>query len=237
MTELLYQTDAYLKEAPARIEEIGEDRIILDRTIFHPRGGGLVSDVGWLCSEDIAIRVLEVRWENGVPVHVVEETPFIKGQRIMCILDWPKRYRMMQFHTAAHVLAALLYERGARITGNQITPEKARFDFNLPEGGRTLVEEAIQRANRYFGKNIPVEVLFISREEFLKHPDYVKLKHAAPPNVDPIRLIKIGDIDIQADGGPHVANLREVPKIKLLKFQNKGKENKRVYLGFDDGSL
>jgi len=136
----------------------------------------------------------------------------------------------MRSHTAAHTLASILCrETGALITGNQIEEDKVRFDFNLKEYSREILERYIEKANKLLGKDIPVKWYEIPREEALKIPHVSKMAKASFPNVPKLRIVEIVGVDKQADGGTHVKNLKEVGQIELLKTENKGKDNRRVY--------
>ncbi|MCD6279521.1 alanyl-tRNA editing protein [Candidatus Micrarchaeota archaeon] len=258
MTDLLFMDNSYLKECDAVVKSINdiqsETVIRLDRTIFYPKGGGVLSDTGRLVVGDANFIVKEVYKYNGDVFHVVdvgEGRDGVKedvkenakeklgvGVKVRCIIDWNRRYTMMKYHTAAHVLTSRFYNMGARITGNQITPEKARFDFNLPDFDRRMMEQAVQEANFYFGNDIPVNVFYMDRKDVLNNPELVKLADKMPPDVNKLRIVKIGTdddlVDIQADGGPHVKNLNEIPKIEIMKMENKGKGNKRIYFKFKD---
>ena len=247
MTELLYMDDSYLRECDAKIvgverDEDGKFKIILDRTVFYPVGGGQPNDTGKIIKNGKVYNVTMVRKENGQVVHYVEgvEGNMLKtGDIVHCIIDWEKRYRYMQYHTASHVLAGMFHtDTGAMITGNQIGYEKTRFDFNLENFDRTILEKEVEKTNSYLGKDIPVKIFYMPREEALKLPGMVKLAKVLPPNIEKLRIVQIGDddnvIDIQADGGTHVKNLKEVPKIEIIKLENKGKNNRRVYFKFKE---
>ena len=118
---------------------------------------------------------------------------------------------------------------GAKITGNQLGVDKSRIDFNLEDFDRKLINKYIDTANEESSKGIPVETFSLQREEAMKIPDIVKLAGALPPNIKTLRIVKIGSLDTQADGGTHVKNTIEIGKIELLKLENKGKNNRRAY--------
>ncbi|TRO47225.1 alanyl-tRNA editing protein, partial [Candidatus Bathyarchaeota archaeon] len=133
-------------------------------------------------------------------------------------------------HTAAHVLAALLNRgTGALITGNQLSEEKVRFDFNLQKFDKNLLQEYLIKANNLFGTDIPVKSYNLPRDEALKIPGIIKMAAAYPPNLPTLRIVEIEGLDKQADGGTHVKNLKEIGKITLIKTENKGKNNIRIY--------
>ena len=136
----------------------------------------------------------------------------------------------MRSHTAAHVFASLLCrETGALITGNQLGLERIRFDFNLKEFNRELLRRYIEKANEILKKDIPVRWYEVPREEALKIPGVIRMAKALPPKLPKLRLVEIVGVDIEADGGTHVRNLREVGQLKMLKAENKGKNNRRAY--------
>jgi Ser-tRNA(Ala) deacylase AlaX len=144
----------------------------------------------------------------------------------------------MRSHTAAHVFASLLCDgTGALITGNQLGLERTRFDFNLANFDRSILQTYIAKANELFQEDIPVKCYELPREEALKIPGLIKMAKAFPPNVRALRIVEIVGVDIEADGGTHVHNLREVGRIQFLKAQNKGKHNRRVYFSLNDSSV
>lgn len=233
MTELLYMDDCYLKESDAVVEEVIGCRIVLDRTVFYPQGGGVPCDIGKILKNAEDFTVFKVKKEEGKIVHYVDREGLKQGDKVHCIIDWKRRYKLMQYHTAAHVLAGTLHtDIGALITGNQIELEKTRFDFNLENFDREIMERQVEKANSYFGTDVPISIFYMPREEALKLPGMIKLANILPPSVEKLRIVKIGDIDTQADGGCHVKNLREVPKIEIIEMKNKGKNNRRVYFRF-----
>ncbi len=229
-TELLYMNDCYLREFDARVLDVRQDEICLDRTAFYPQGGGLPSDTGVIRKNEEEYRVTDVRKEGNTVWHNVPGHSLAKGDEIRGIIDWDKRYRVMRMHTALHALIAIMNEKyGVLVTGNKISPERSRVDVNLEKPDREMVKEAIEETNRVLAKGIPVKIYYLPREEAMKIPGIVKLAKALPPNVDKLRIVEIEGVDIQADGGPHVANTKEVGKIIFLKLENKGKNNRRIH--------
>jgi misacylated tRNA(Ala) deacylase len=136
----------------------------------------------------------------------------------------------MRSHTAAHVLAAVLNKgTGALITGNQLEEDHVRFDFSLEKFDKALLESYLAKANKLFGADIPVIWYELPREEVLQIPGIVKMAEAFPPDLPILRIVEIVGVDKQADGGTHVKNLREIGKVELMKTENKGKNNRRIY--------
>ena len=136
----------------------------------------------------------------------------------------------MRMHTAAHALVGIMNkEASVLITGNQIDTDQSRIDFNLENPTRELIEEYVRKTNEALKTNVEIKIYFLPREEALKIPGVVKLAGALPPEIKELRILEIPGIDIQADGGPHVKNTNEVGKIELIKLENKGKNNRRIY--------
>ncbi|MEM1553841.1 MAG: alanyl-tRNA editing protein AlaXM [Thermoproteota archaeon] len=230
MTELLYMDDSYLKEFDAEVVEILGDNVVLDRTAFHPRGGGLPEDIGIIVKDGEEFKVLQVVSEDGKVLHNVPGHRFNVGDKVRGILNWERRYVIMRMHTGIHALAAVFNKRtGALITGNQVNVDKSRLDMNLEKIDRELINDVFNETNRELALGRTVKIYYLPREEALKIPGIVKLAEAAPPNVEKLRIVEIEGLDIQADGGPHVANTREVGELILLKIENKGRNNRRVY--------
>lgn len=195
--------------------------------MFYPKGGGVSYDTGLLGST----KVVETSKDGDRILHTVESpVSFAVGQTITGRIDWDRRHRLMRMHTAGHLLSALFYS-GAKclITGNQIDVDRSRMDFSLEVFDRTQIEGFVKQANKLITSNAPVKSYFLDRSEALKIPDMVKLAEAAPPVEARLRIVEIAGIDRQADGGLHVAHLNEIGRIELLKLENKGKTNRRLY--------
>jgi Ser-tRNA(Ala) deacylase AlaX len=201
--------------------------VVLDQTAFNPRGGGLVSDTGTLNGA----RVAEVTKDGEVILHRLEvPSTFKPDDPVKGSLDWNRRYRIMRMHTTAHILSSVVNgETGALITGNQISPDESRVDFNLENFNKDAMHVYIEKVNQAAARELDVRTYFLKREEALSMPGLVKLANAAPPSVDTLRIVKIGDVDTQADGGVHVRNTREIGAVVGLRTENKGKNNRRLY--------
>jgi len=230
MTKLLYQEDSYTKECDATIVSVKDDKyIVLDQTIFCPKGGGLIHDVGKIICED-EFNVVYVGKFSGEVSHEIDHPGLVPNRQVHCILDWERRNRLMRSHTASHTLASVLWkETRALVTGNQIELDKVRFDFNLENFDKEIFQNLIAKTNELFKKDTPVMWYELPREEALKIPGIIKMAEAFPPDLARLRIVEIVGVDKQADGGPHVRNLREVGQIEFLKAENKGKNNRRVY--------
>jgi len=227
MTRPIYWEDMYAREFDARVLSIANNRVVLDQTAFYPRGGGLVSDVGTLGGANVT----ETVKEDGEVFHVVDNPALIGvGETVHGTVDWDRRYRVMRMHTTAHILCAIVNrETGALITGNQIAPLESRIDFNLDQFDREKLTDYVAQGNEVVKRGVDVRTYFMKREEALATPGLVKLANALPPSVAELRIVQIGDVDTQADGGVHVANTREIGEIIVNRAENKGKSNRRVY--------
>jgi Ser-tRNA(Ala) deacylase AlaX len=222
--------DSYLKEFKARVVEVLGDGVVLDKTAFHPRGGGLPEDTGTLIKEGREVKVVQVSSEGGRVLHSAPGHGFSVGDTVKGVLDWERRYLIMRMHTGIHALASVFNKRtGALITGNQVNVDKSRLDLNLEKMDRTLIDDVFRETNTELASGRTVKIYYLPREEALKIPGIVKLAEAAPPSVERLRIVEIEGLDIQADGGPHVANTKEVGELVLLKVENKGRNNRRVY--------
>jgi misacylated tRNA(Ala) deacylase len=227
LTKKLYWEQPYSQDFTAKTVASDGTRVELDQTLFYPRGGGVSCDTGVLGG----IKVVETTKDGDRILHTLESSPsFAVGQTVTGRIDWDRRHRLMRMHTAGHLLSALFYSRAkCLITGNQIDVGKSRMDFSLEEFDRTQIENFVKEANRLISDDAPVKSYFLERSEALKIPDMVKLAEAAPPIEAQLRIVEIGGIDRQADGGLHVAHLNEIGRIELLKLENKGKTNRRLY--------
>lgn len=231
MTEFLYLKDSYLKEFDAKIVAINDNSIELDKTVFYPTGGGQPNDIGVISSNGSELQVIDVKKQEDKILHYLSsQIRLTADSQIIGKIDWDRRYKFMRMHTASHIIASVFHQKhGALITGNQIGLEKTRFDFSLEGFNRQKIGECIDEANSLIRKNADVNVYFLKSEEAMKIPNIVKLAGALPPNLQTLRIVEIEDIDTQADGGTHVKNTKEIGKIELLKMENKGKSNRRVY--------
>ncbi len=232
-TSLLFQTDSYLRTFEAKVLSVQPDGgLILDQTCFYYNSGGQPSDKGKLVrvSDGVQAEIKEVRKMDGEVVHVpAAPAHFQAGDVLHGEIEWQRRHQLMRMHTAGHVLSAVFFKRGVLITGNQLDTGQSRFDFSLEEFDRALIDSIIVEANAECAKNLPIRVYTLPREEAMKLDGFVKLAGALPPNLAVLRIVEIVGLDTQADGGTHVNNTSEVGKIELVKLENKGAKNRRIY--------
>ena len=231
MTKALFLSDSYLKESPTTVVSVKDGKYVtLDQTIFYPKGGGQPHDIGKIVRGAEIFNVVYVGKFSGEISHETDREGLQPGNKVHTILNWERRYKLMRSHTAAHVLAALLNKgTGALITGNQLEENHVRFDFNIEKFDRALLEEYLAKANKLFDTDVPVKWYELPQEEAMKIPKVVKMADAFPPDLPTLRIVEIVGIDKQADGGTHVRNLHEIGKVSLVKTENKGKNNRRIY--------
>ncbi len=220
----------YLREFDANVMRADGVLIELDQTVFYPFAGGVANDTGNISQSNAQFRVTSVKSEGETIIHEIDRLGLEAGQSMHGAIDWDRRYKLMRMHTSAHLLSTIFHkEAGALITGNQIDVERSRVDFSLESFDREKMLAYCEQANNAIKKGAEVRTYFMPREEALKIPDMVKLATAFPPNVEQLRVVEIVGVDRQADGGNHVRDLKEIGRIELVKMENKGKTNRRVY--------
>ncbi|MCX8206133.1 MAG: alanyl-tRNA editing protein [Candidatus Micrarchaeota archaeon] len=233
MQKLACLEDSYRKECDSVVVAVPAPcRVVLNEVLFYPQGGGQPSDTGKLVrkGDGAEFRVVRAQKENGTIIIEVDKEGLAQGDVVRCVLDWERRHKLMRMHTAAHILANVFYKKaGAQITGNQLDTDKSRFDFSIQQFDRALMEECVREANAQIEAGLDVKAYELPREEAMKIEGVVKLAAALPPSISVLRIVDIGGIDVQADGGTHVRNTREIGTIEVLKLENKGATNKRLY--------
>lgn len=235
MKEALYLSDSYLKEFEAEVVSVNDGKfIVLDKTAFYPRSGGQPHDEGVMVRDGEKFKVVFVGKFDGKISHEVDHEGLKVGDKVSCKIDWERRHKLMRMHTAAHILCEVINrESGALITGNQLDVEKSRIDFSLENYDPEKMNVYVGMANDIVKKDLPVSVKFVTRSEAMEIPQVSKLAKGLPESIKEVRLLYIGDFDIQADGGTHVKSTAEVGKIVLLKCENKGKNNRRLYYSLE----
>lgn len=235
MTELLYQADAYQQQFEATVLEHVEQGLVLDRTAFFPGGGGQPADQGRLVSGERSLPLVRIgRGEGGRIIHecALEGADVLPpvGSIVRGELDWEHRYRLMRTHTALHVLCGVVFrEYGALVTGGQMYPDRARMDFELEDLNAERVAHIETIANSHIVADRPVVVRFLPRDEAFQIPDLIRTKiNLLPPEISIIRTVEIVGLDLQADGGTHVARTGEVGGLRVTGTRSKGRINKRL---------
>lgn len=235
MTELLYLTEAYLKEFEAKVVDIREQAVALDKTAFYPGGGGQPSDTGSLRSEVSSWQVSSVRRREGVVWHQVEGAPPALGDALSGRLDWERRYQIMRTHTAMHILCGVIWrDYGASVTGGNMEPLRGRMDFEFEQMHKEIVHEIEVSINAEVEKARAIETRILDRKEAFEIPDLIRTKiNLLPEGIPRVRVVEIVGLDLQADGGTHVANTNEVGPLRIVDYKSKGAINKRLILALE----
>jgi misacylated tRNA(Ala) deacylase len=229
----LYHDDSYLRHFEARVLAVAERAVALDRTAFYPGGGGQLPDGGALALGERRLPLAGLRKEGEVIWHELApeagDMPAV-GQLVAGDIDWDARYRMMRTHTALHILCGLIFKNyGAQVTGGQMYADRARMDFAMEGFSPALVGEIEASVNQAIRENHPIKVYRLPRAEAMAIPDLIRTKiNLLPPAIQEIRIVEIVGVDLQADGGTHVRETREVGGVRVIKTENKGKQNKRM---------
>lgn len=237
-TTPLFRDDAYLKSCEATVLGVNErGGIVLDRTVFYATGGGQPGDKGVLKAGGAEIAVATAV-KGEVPdeiVHVPAEPGVLPeaGQAVAAEIDWETRYRRMRIHSALHLLSCVL---PFPVTGGQISDDYGRLDFKI-EGAVPPKEEIADKLNELISGNHPISTEWITDEELNANPGLVKTMSVKPPaGAGRVRLVRIGEIDLQPCGGTHVLNTSEIGSLIVPKMESKGAQNRRVRIAFAEGT-
>ena len=230
----LYENNSYLKEFETIIEDINkeENLIKLKDTAFYGKGGGQPGDTGEIIINDERIAVLETIKKNNNIFHKMEKINNIKiNETVKGIINWQKRYKYMRMHSSLHLMCSII---PMDVTGGQIGYDKSRLDFNDQEK-KIKKDEIEEKLNLLVNENHIITSELIDSKILKEKPEIVRTMSVKPPEIDgKIRLIKIGNIDLQPCGGTHVNSTIEIGEIKISKIENKGKMNRRVSIILND---
>jgi misacylated tRNA(Ala) deacylase len=242
--EQLCYVDAYARSVEARIATVdaGETTLlVLDRTVFYPGGGGQPSDRGLIlrAADGRSWTVRSARKVDGEIVHELEPgdgDPPAAGDLVRVDLDWARRLALMRTHTALHALCGVVWrDYGALVTGGNMEPGSGRMDFEFERMSGDLVDAIEAGVNAELAAARDVRVAVLPRTEAFAIPDLIRTKvNLLPEGIDEIRTIEIVGLDLQADGGTHVANTREVGGIRVTGYESKGRINKRIRIALGD---
>ena len=230
MTELLYQTNGYLKACAGTVVAVDGEHVELDRSVFYPTGGGQPHDTGCIVHDGVRVAVTDVRRRDGHVWHTAPGHGLSPGLQVQCEVDWQRRHQLMRTHTTLHILSAIIWrDFAAPVTGGNMEPLKGRLDFEIdvvPQDFVSRVEAALQQEIR---SARPVEVRILPRDVAMQIPDLIRTKvNLLPAGIRDIRTVEIAGLDLQADGGTHVANTREIGTARVAGYKSKGKTFKRL---------
>ncbi len=240
MTARLYYDDSYLRKFETSIIETRAEGVVLEATAFYPVGGGQPSDTGILISNGEEYVVSDVtKSGDSIIHHLADPATLAPGEHVTGIIDWDRRYAHMRYHTAVHIIDAVVNRNSnleGSITGSQIYHDRSRVDFNLESFTRDMAQGFADAANEVVEADVPVTVRYLSQEDAMKYP---KLARTAPgrdllKSLDRIRIVDIQGVDFQSDGGTHVARTGEVGRIVVDRIESKGRNNKRLVFHLED---
>ena len=232
--EKIFENDAYIKEFESEIININQDNkyVSLEKTAFYARSGGQPGDIGEIELNGEKIIVEDTIKEENSIIHIVKEIKNLeKGKKIKGFINWEKRYRHMKMHSALHLLCAII---PLDVTGGQIGFEKSRLDFNDPDKIMNK-EELDEKINKIIKENHKITNELIDSKILDEKPEIVRTMSVKPPRTQgKIRLVKIGDVDLQPCGGTHVRTTNEIGKVFVSKIENKGRMNRRINIKISD---
>ena len=235
MTEPLYRDDAYLAACTARVTAIDERGVQLDRSVFYPLGGGQIGDAGELRRNDgLTLAVTDTVRDRGTGEHlhvVADPGSLAVGDEIEAALDWSRRHRVMRWHGALHLLCATV---DAPVTSGSIQVDRARLDFDLDDPpDKAAIQEAL---NELVRRDAPMSARYITDAELDANPGLVRTMSVQPPRnaSGTIRLVEFEGVDLQPCGGTHVRSTAEIGPLVVTKIEKKGRQNRRIFLGFDE---
>ncbi len=236
MTELLYHSDAYLREFDATVAAVDAERVALDRTALYARSGGQPSDFGILMGNGVTFRVLDSKKQGDQVWHQLDSAGLEAGDTLRGAVDWARRYKLMRTHTALHILCGVIFrDYGASVTGGDMEPLAARMDFEFDRMSAEFAHKIEERANAEVAAARDVRVKILPRAKAFEIPDLIRTKiNLLPAGIEQVRVVEIVGLDLQADGGTHVANTREVGTIRVVGHESKGKINKRLRIEIGD---
>lgn len=238
MTARIYSTDSYARTMDAVVvgSDTDDGRVLLDRTVFYPGGGGQPHDVGSLWIGDDELAVVRVTQDGDGVWHWLEGGVPSVGTALRGELDWDRRYQLMRTHTSMHALCGVVWDRfQSPVTGGNMEPGNGRLDFELPDwdpDDRQPLEDALNAA---IDRRLPIDVSFLPRDEADRDPSLIRTKvNLIPASVQEIRVIDIVGLDRQADGGTHVNSTGEVGRVRITKIESKGKGFRRIRVSLTD---
>jgi misacylated tRNA(Ala) deacylase len=233
-TELMFRADAYARSCPARVVGADARGVILDRTVFYPTGGGQPGDTGVLrLADGTVLKVADTLKgvEPDTVAHVLEpgaQAP-APGTALVAEIDWERRHRHMRIHTCLHLLSAVL---PYPVTGGQVSADKGRLDFDIPEAILDK-DELTAKLNALIAADHAVGQRWITDAELAAQPDLVKTMSVKPPTgAGSVRLVEVAGLDLQPCGGTHVAHTVEIGRVEVVKIEKKGRLNRRVVVAF-----
>ena len=240
MTHHLYLEDCYVKQCDTTVRAVskhdGNILVELAETVFYPGGGGQPHDCGWLIGEQGTVFAVSAVYKFKDKVfHVVDKPGLVAGEKVVCRIDWDRRYRLMRMHTAAHIISDLFEARdNTLVSGNQLGLERSRIDLTLEDFDREHMQSFEDRVHEVVKKNFPIQKYVLSRDEAAQDPGLFTLLKGFPEDIKAIRVVDIVGFDKSACGGTHLDSTGEVKGVRFLKFENRGAKRRRIYFTLVD---
>lgn len=241
MSENICYTDAYAREVGASVVEVDPEAnaVLLDRTVFYPGGGGQPADTGTLEGDGGGSWTVVGAKKRGDDIwHTIAEGEALPAvdTKVTARIDWERRHQLMRTHSALHVLCGVVWrDHQASVTGGNMDPLSGRMDFEFETMSGELVGEIEKRVNEEVAADREIKVNVLPREEAFAIPDLIRTKiNLLPEGITEVRTIEIVGLDLQADGGTHVARTAEIGRVKVTGYESKGRINKRIRIEVTD---
>ena len=238
MTEKIYAVNSYEQEMEATVVgmDVDDGRVLLDRTVFYPGGGGQPHDIGFLSIGDDRLEVVRVTADADGVWHWTEDSLPAVGTAVRGAIDWERRYGLMRTHTAMHALCGVIWSRfRSPVTGGNMQPGAGRLDFDLPDWTADQIPIIEAELNAQLARQREVEVSFLPRNAADEDPSLIRTKvNLLPKGIQEVRVIDIVGLDRQADGGTHVSDTGQVGRITIPKAENKGRGFRRIRIQLVD---
>jgi misacylated tRNA(Ala) deacylase len=242
VSENICYTDAYARETRASVVEIDADMnaVLLDRTVFYPGGGGQPADTGQILGKGGTWRIGGAKKRGDDVWHTVAEGPSLPsiGDQVTARIDWDRRHQLMRTHSALHVLCGVVWrDYQASVTGGNMEPLSGRMDFEFETMSGELVGEIEKRVNAEIDAERDIRVSILPRDRAFAIPDLIRTKiNLLPEGITEVRTIEIVGLDLQADGGTHVAHTGEIGRVRVTGYESKGRINKRIRIEVTDAA-
>jgi misacylated tRNA(Ala) deacylase len=241
VSENLAYADAYARSVEARVVGTDGAAVLLDRTVFYPGGGGQPADSGWLRTDKGTEWLVSGARKAGDEIwHLLTdgaELPAVDSA-VTAGIDWDRRHALMRTHSALHVLCGVIWrDWSASVTGGNMEPLSGRMDFEFETMHADLVAEIERRVNLEIAADREIRVNVLPRDEAFAIPDLIRTKiNLLPEGISEVRTVEIVGLDLQADGGTHVARTSEIGRVRVTGYESKGRINKRIRIAVEDAS-
>lgn len=238
-TERLDLLDSTLREWQATVLDVDDNGIVLDRSAFYPGGGGQPPDHGVLLWSGVQTAIVGARRGDDIRLIPADGDPIPPpGTPVRGALEDERRTALMRTHSGLHLLSGVVFrDFGALVTGSNMDPLTGRLDFNLeevPPGFKEAVEDA---CNVEVTADRAIEAYELSRADAFEIPDIIRTAtNLLPAEIEIVRIVDIKGLDVQADGGTHVASTQQIGAIRVLKVENKGKGFRRIRVALEDAT-